>query len=71
MRLIDVSADYQADMLAQRQRYIDHHRSEIDSMMATGKSLDEALAALPIGEYSVHTALSRTCYECLRLTAAA
>src|SRR5262245_10518074 len=30
--LIDVSADYQADMLQQRQRYIDHHRAEIDSI---------------------------------------
>ena len=45
--LIDVSADYQADMLQQRQRYIDHHRAEIDSLMAQGRTFDEALGDCP------------------------
>lgn len=45
--LTDVNAEYVPDMLAERQRYIDHHHSEYESLIASGKSEDDALAALP------------------------
>lgn len=45
--LVAVSADYQADMLEQRRRYEDRYKQEIASSLASGKTLDEALAELP------------------------
>ena len=45
--LSDVSAEYQADMLAQRQAYEQRHAHLIQAMRTEGRSLDEALAALP------------------------
>jgi oligopeptide transport system substrate-binding protein len=45
--LSDVGAEYQADMLAQRERYIARHQALFDSLIAQGMSVDESLAALP------------------------
>ena len=45
--LSDVNAEYQADMLAERSAYEKRHAARIDRMLAGGKTLDEALAALP------------------------
>ncbi|MCZ6445713.1 MAG: peptide ABC transporter substrate-binding protein [Planctomycetota bacterium] len=45
--LSDVSAEYQADMLAQRQAYEQRYAHRIQAMLAEGRSLDDALAALP------------------------
>lgn len=45
--LSDVSVDYQADMLAQRERYLKNHKPSIDAMLAQEVSLDESLAASP------------------------
>ena len=45
--LVEVSADFQADMLAQRRAYEQEHSGEIERMLAAGRTLDEALAALP------------------------
>jgi oligopeptide transport system substrate-binding protein len=43
----DVNAEYQADMLAERARYEDHHRQALDDMLASGLDIDAALAQLP------------------------
>ncbi len=48
----DVGAEYVADMLAQRERYIDRHRAEFDSLRSKGLSEDQALAKLPAPEAS-------------------
>ncbi len=48
--LSDVSAEYQADMLAERAAYEDRCASEIRSMRADGLTMDETLAALPAPE---------------------
>jgi len=45
--LTDVSVDYQPDLIAERKRYEARHAGEIESMLAQGLSIDEALAALP------------------------
>jgi oligopeptide transport system substrate-binding protein len=45
--LVDVDADYQADMLAERERYEAHHAAEIAAMRARGIPEDDILAALP------------------------
>ncbi|MEE8155854.1 MAG: ABC transporter substrate-binding protein, partial [Phycisphaerales bacterium] len=45
--LSDVSAEYQADMLAERATYDRRYADQIESMLANGRTLDEALAALP------------------------
>jgi oligopeptide transport system substrate-binding protein len=45
--LTDVTADYRADMLAQRSRYMEHHREALDALLAEGLPLDVALGRLP------------------------
>lgn len=45
--LSDVSAEYQADMLAERAAYDRRYADRIESMLANGRTVDEALAALP------------------------
>ena len=45
--LSEVSAEYQSDMLEQRARYIERYRRQIDELLAQGRSMDEALAAMP------------------------
>ena len=45
--LSDVGTEYTADMLEQRRRYEQRHASEIEALIAQGKSPDEALASLP------------------------
>jgi len=45
--LSEVSVEYQADLIAERLRYEQRHRSEIDAMLAQGMSIDAALASLP------------------------
>ncbi len=45
--LSDVNADYQADMLAERKAYLDHHRIDYDRLRTEGLSEDDALAQLP------------------------
>ncbi len=45
--LSEVSVEYDADLIAERARYVDHHRADIDSMLAQGMTMDEALAVLP------------------------
>ncbi len=45
--LSDVSAEYQADMLAERAAYDLRYADRIESMLAHGRTVDEALAALP------------------------
>jgi oligopeptide transport system substrate-binding protein len=45
--LSEVSAEYQSDMLEQRARYIERYRGKIDEQLALGRTMDEALAALP------------------------
>ena len=45
--LSDVSAEYQADMLAERAAYDLRYADRIESMLANGRTVDEALAALP------------------------
>jgi ABC-type oligopeptide transport system substrate-binding subunit len=45
--LVDVSADYQADMLAELEVYTDRHRAELDSLRAAGLDHDDAIAQLP------------------------
>jgi len=45
--LTDVTADYRADMLEQRTRYIDRHRDTFDRMRREGVPADLALAQLP------------------------
>jgi len=43
----DVTAEYLPDMLEQRRRYEDRHRSTLDDLMEQGLSSDEAIARLP------------------------
>jgi oligopeptide transport system substrate-binding protein len=43
----DVGAEYQADMLEERMRYEERHRTQIDRLCAEGLSFDEAIASLP------------------------
>jgi len=45
--LSDVSTDYQPDLLAERARYEQRYRTEIETHLAQGLSIDEALARLP------------------------
>lgn len=45
--LTSVDAEYQADMLAQRRRYMQRYATEMATMRADGLSMDQALAALP------------------------
>ena len=45
--LSDVSAEYQADMLAQRSAYEARHAAEIKAALAAGVALDTILATLP------------------------
>lgn len=45
--LAEVLVEYRADLLAQRKRYEERHRSELDRLLAEGRSIDEALALLP------------------------
>jgi oligopeptide transport system substrate-binding protein len=45
--LVDVSTDYQADMLEEFERYRARHADELAALMADGRTFDEALAALP------------------------
>jgi oligopeptide transport system substrate-binding protein len=45
--LSEVAVEYQADMLAQRQAYEQRHAEELQSLLAQGMSLDDALASLP------------------------
>jgi len=43
----DVGAEYQADMLEQRRRYVERCEDDIASMRRDGLSMDEAIARLP------------------------
>lgn len=43
----DVTVEYRADMLAQREAYEERHRSAIEKSMAAGATVDEAIGALP------------------------
>ncbi len=43
----EVAVDYQPDLIDQLERYLARHRSELDRLLATGLSMDEALAQLP------------------------
>ncbi|MFO0827486.1 MAG: peptide ABC transporter substrate-binding protein [Phycisphaerales bacterium] len=43
----DVQVEYRADMLEERDRYVTRHQAEIDSLLAQGRTIDEALAQLP------------------------
>jgi oligopeptide transport system substrate-binding protein len=45
--LAEVLVEYRADLLAQRKRYEERHRSELDRLLAEGRTIDEALALLP------------------------
>lgn len=45
--LVDAGVEYQADMLAQKQRYIRRHREEIERRRALGEPFDAILASLP------------------------
>ncbi len=45
--LTEVSAGYEADMLAERSAYERRYAAEIGAAMAAGRTIDEALAALP------------------------
>lgn len=45
--LADVNAEYVADMLDERRRYEERHRTELAALSLKGKSLDDALALLP------------------------
>ena len=45
--LTDVNAEYQADMLAERRAYERRYAKQIAQMRGQGKTLDEAIAALP------------------------
>ena len=44
----DVGVEYQADMLQQRTRYEEHHHDQINRLMQEGRSVDQALAQLPL-----------------------
>jgi oligopeptide transport system substrate-binding protein len=48
--LTDVSVNYQADLLEQQAAYEQRHAAELASLLASGRSRDEALAALPAPE---------------------
>lgn len=43
----EVAVEYQADILEQRRRYEGKYRDQIDSMLASGMTIDESLGALP------------------------
>lgn len=43
----DTLVEYRADMLEQRQAYLERHRSEFERLRAGGRTVDEAVAALP------------------------
>lgn len=45
--LLDVGAEYVADMLQQRERYIQRHQETISQLLQDGMSFDDALALLP------------------------
>ena len=45
--LNSVDVEYQADMLAQRTRYLQRHREQLNSFHDRGLSLDQSLASLP------------------------
>ena len=45
--LPNVTAEYRADMIAQRAVYEDRYRSEIDAAIESGATLDQAVAAMP------------------------
>ncbi len=44
----EVLAEYRPEMLAERRRYEERYAKEIDAAIAAGKSMDEALASLPV-----------------------
>lgn len=43
----DVRVGYRVEMAEAMRRYLEHHRAQYDQLIAAGKSVDEALAALP------------------------
>lgn len=43
----DVGVEYKADMLEQRNRYVQRHAKQFEEKTASGATMDEALAALP------------------------
>lgn len=43
----EVLAEYRPDLVAERRRYEERHRTELDRLLDAGRSLDEALALLP------------------------
>jgi oligopeptide transport system substrate-binding protein len=43
----DLRVGFNAELVEQGRRWLDHHRSVYDALLAAGKSVDEALAALP------------------------
>jgi len=45
--LADVSTEYQTDMIAERDAYLERHWDAYQALLAEGKTIDEALAALP------------------------
>jgi oligopeptide transport system substrate-binding protein len=44
----DVRVAYKADLAEQGRRWSEHHRPQYDALVAAGKSVDEALGALPL-----------------------
>ena len=45
--LPNVTAEYRADMIAQRSEYEKRYRTEIDAAIASGATMDEAISVLP------------------------
>jgi ABC-type oligopeptide transport system substrate-binding subunit len=43
----DVTVEYRADMVAERTRYLERHADRFAALRAEGRTVDEALAALP------------------------
>jgi oligopeptide transport system substrate-binding protein len=43
----DLRVEFKPELVEQGRRWLDHHRAEYDALLAAGKSVDEALAALP------------------------
>jgi oligopeptide transport system substrate-binding protein len=46
----DTLAEYRAEMLAQRSRWLERHRAAYDAAIAAGATVDDALASLPAPE---------------------
>lgn len=43
----ELRVGYRVEMAEETRRYLDHHRAEYDRLLAEGKTVDEAMAALP------------------------